>query len=144
LLNAIAAAGTSTGLSDNGPLSPRVALDRKKPSEERYCSVSGIQRLRYYRYRNTDKSLLQKYFHSPTADLALKFIPSSLAPNAITLIGFSLVLTSTFLCWYYTPKLTEVPTPLLCGMCCCAVFVLLWCGLSYVRVMSMIMLCYVM
>jgi ethanolaminephosphotransferase len=46
----------------------------------------------------------------------IKFIPTSLAPNLITLMGFSLVLTSTLLCIIHTPTLTELPTPLLCGI----------------------------
>ncbi len=43
--------------------------------------------IRNYKYKGLEKSITYKYFTSPLCNFLVKYIPSSIAPNVITLFG---------------------------------------------------------
>ena len=61
----------------------------------RYLSKDSIQALKDFKYNGVDHSLLYKHILSPLADfLVNNATPSTIAPNTITLFGFSFMIVS--------------------------------------------------
>jgi len=83
----------------------------------RYLSKESIQALKDFKYNGADNSLLYKYILSPLADfLVNNATPSTIAPNTITLFGFSFMILSFVLIASACPTLdhcrpeNDVPT----------------------------------
>lgn len=53
-----------------------------------YFSAEEIYNLRNYKYIGSDDGYLYKAFFNPLANLFVSYIPSYVAPNTLTLIGF--------------------------------------------------------
>jgi hypothetical protein len=52
-----------------------------------YITPKGEEAIRNFVYKGGDISLSYKHIWSPIADLVIKFTPTSIAPNTITVIG---------------------------------------------------------
>lgn len=53
-----------------------------------YLNTEMKQNLSKYRYAGGDRGIMYIYFYNPLANHLVEFLPESLAPNVITLIGF--------------------------------------------------------
>lgn len=72
----------------------------------RYLSKESIQALKDFKYNGADHSLLYKHILSPLADfLVNNATPSTIAPNTITLFGFSFMILSFILIAMTCPTL---------------------------------------
>jgi ethanolaminephosphotransferase len=69
-----------------------------------FITPQGEKNLLLYKYSGSDKSLLYRFFFSPTAQFLVdRVIPSWLAPNVITLLGFFCTLIPHFIILFYQP-----------------------------------------
>lgn len=72
----------------------------------RYLSQDAIQALKNFRYNGVDHSLIYKHVLSPLAGYLVDNVtPSTVAPNSITLFGFSFMIASFLLIFYHCPTL---------------------------------------
>ncbi|KAL4492004.1 hypothetical protein ABPG72_008425 [Tetrahymena utriculariae] len=69
----------------------------------KYLLEQYEQKLLDYKYSGVDHSLLYNYIMSPFANFCLKYVPESLAPNVITLLGLLCVLIPHFILWAFYP-----------------------------------------
>ncbi|KAK5212775.1 Phosphotransferase [Exophiala xenobiotica] len=76
-----------------------------------YIRQRSLPKLREYKYASVDKSLVSKYILKPFyTNVAIKCFPMSMAPNLITLTGFSFVVVNVLTMLWYTPGLdTDCP-----------------------------------
>ncbi|KAJ9658179.1 Phosphotransferase [Neophaeococcomyces mojaviensis] len=73
-----------------------------------YIRQRQLPKLHEYKYAGVDHSLLSKYILKPFyTNVAIKFFPMSMAPNAITLSGFSFVIINFLTLLYYNPTLDK-------------------------------------
>eukprot|EP00899_Mesostigma_viride_P000848 jgi/Mesvir1/10764/Mv13830-RA.1 len=72
-----------------------------------FIGKHGMDCLRRYKYSGVDKSLMAKYIFQPYWTYIVRFFPMWLAPNLITLIGFSFVLLSCGMAAWFSPNLRE-------------------------------------
>ena len=54
-----------------------------------YLDETQKENLKVYRYAGGDKGLVYVYFYNPVATKVVEYLPDTLAPNLITLIGFT-------------------------------------------------------
>ncbi|GAA5995762.1 uncharacterized protein JCM10292_004732 [Rhodotorula paludigena] len=64
------------------------------PGVRHYLDLGHLRRLDEYRYSAVDKSLISRYILRHYWTFAAEYLPSWLAPNAVTLIGFSAVVVN--------------------------------------------------
>ena len=77
-----------------------------------YLSPDARQNLPKYQYRGADHSLLYHYVLSPLAGWCVDhLVPTTVAPNSITLFGLVWMVTSYSLYWYFVPTLEIVQEP---------------------------------
>ena len=62
-----------------------------------YLDTEMKQNLSKYRYAGGDRGIMYIYFYNPLANYLVEFLPESLAPNVITLIGFLFSLLPCFI-----------------------------------------------
>ncbi|RMZ75597.1 hypothetical protein DV737_g5198, partial [Chaetothyriales sp. CBS 132003] len=76
-----------------------------------YIRQRNLPKLYEYQYSGIDKSLVSKYILKPFyTNVAIKFFPMSMAPNAITLSGFAFVVINFLTMLWYNPTLdTDCP-----------------------------------
>jgi len=73
-----------------------------------YLTPKAVAALPKYQYNGSDNSITYKYVLSPLASyLVENFTPLTIAPNTITLLGLSFMLTAYTLIWYNCPTLDE-------------------------------------
>lgn len=73
-------------------------------------SDKAAEALPNFVYAGEDRSLLYKYVLSPLAGFLVNHCtPRTTAPNTITLIGLSLMITSYCIMWYFSPNLEPSP-----------------------------------
>ncbi|POY72449.1 hypothetical protein BMF94_4275 [Rhodotorula taiwanensis] len=77
-----------------------------------YIPQSKRDRLLKYKYSSTDLSLTSKYILTPFWNKLVLFFPKTMAPNAITLLGLSLVFFNFLTLLYYNPTLSTGAKPL--------------------------------
>ncbi|KIW38147.1 uncharacterized protein PV06_10107 [Exophiala oligosperma] len=71
-----------------------------------YIRQRNLPKLREYKYAGVDKSLVSKYILKPFyTHVAIKCFPMSMAPNLITLTGFSFVVINVLTMLWYNPTL---------------------------------------
>lgn len=70
-----------------------------------YIPTTSIENLKKYRYSCKDASYLSYYILQPYWNFCIHFIPSFLAPNLVTLLGFFALIINFFTCVYYFPYL---------------------------------------
>jgi ethanolaminephosphotransferase len=75
-----------------------------------YIRNGHLAALRDYKYAGQDKSLMSKYILNPFWTKMATFFPANMAPNLITLTGFSFVVINVITLLIYTPTLSE-PCP---------------------------------
>mmetsp|Transcript_31967 Transcript_31967/g.80168 ORF Transcript_31967/g.80168 Transcript_31967/m.80168 type:complete len:439 (-) Transcript_31967:79-1395(-) len=76
-----------------------------------YICKEGLSNLKYYKYHGEDHSIMAKLFLKKFwVWFTFNIIPDWVAPNLITATGFSLIITSYSLLYYYDPSLS-VPMP---------------------------------
>lgn len=76
-----------------------------------YISRQGAQSLRSFQYSGVDHSPIYKYVLGPLASFLVEYAtPTSIAPNSITLFGFSWMIVSYSLIWYNCPNLDDAIT----------------------------------
>jgi ethanolaminephosphotransferase len=79
---------------------------KKDDFQYRYLSPDAIQSLKNFRYNGVDHSLLYKHVLSPLAGyLVDNCTPSTVAPNSITLFGFSFMIGAFLLIFSHCPSL---------------------------------------
>ncbi|KAI1981105.1 Phosphotransferase [Ophidiomyces ophidiicola] len=76
-----------------------------------YIRQWNLNALREYKYSSVDKSLVSKYILKPFySNVVIKCFPMSMAPNLITLTGFSFVVINFLtLLWYNSGLDTDCP-----------------------------------
>ncbi|KAG9783430.1 Choline/ethanolaminephosphotransferase, partial [Aureobasidium melanogenum] len=76
-----------------------------------YIRQRNLPKLHEYKYSGVDKSLTSKYILKPFyTNVVIKFFPMSMAPNLITLTGFSFVVVNFLTLLWYNPALdTDCP-----------------------------------
>lgn len=73
-----------------------------------YIRQEQLPKLKEYKYSGVDRSLLSKYVLKPFyTHVAIRAFPLSMAPNAITLSGFSFVIVNFLTLLWYTPTLDQ-------------------------------------
>lgn len=73
-----------------------------------YVRQKELPALREYKYSGVDHSLLSKYVLKPFyTKFVIKCFPMSMAPNLITLTGFSFVVANFLTLLWYTPTLDQ-------------------------------------
>ncbi|EEP75667.1 conserved hypothetical protein [Uncinocarpus reesii 1704] len=71
-----------------------------------YIRQWDLEALRQYKYSGLDKSLVSRYIMKPFyTHVVIKFFPMSMAPNLITLTGFSFVVINFLTLMWYNPGL---------------------------------------
>lgn len=72
-----------------------------------YVTADGVAFLKAnYKYTGTDRSILAKLMQ-PWWNTAVNWIPQTMAPNMVTLIGFFFVIASYLVSAFYCPTLSE-------------------------------------
>jgi phosphatidylglycerophosphate synthase len=70
-----------------------------------YIDGDSVTALQIFQYKGADNSLIYKYILSPLAQWCVDaYVPSSMAPNTITLIGLMLMLSSYMVVAYFCPQ----------------------------------------
>ena len=96
------------GLSQHGLHPAAVCSARLEAQWARADTYSNLQKLHEYKYAGVDNSLVSKYILKPFyTNIAIKCFPMSMAPNAITLSGFSFVVINLLTLLYYNPSLDQ-------------------------------------
>jgi len=73
-----------------------------------YIRQEKLPRLKEYKYSGVDHSLVSKYVMKPFYNnVVIKCFPMSMAPNLITLSGFSFVIANFLTLLWYTPTLDQ-------------------------------------
>jgi len=73
-----------------------------------YIRQDKLPRLKEYKYSSVDRSLVSKYVLKPFyTNVVINCFPKSMAPNPITLIGFSFVVANFLTMLWYTPTLDQ-------------------------------------
>ena len=69
---------------------------------EQYVSPDAAQKLKLYKYAGGDEGILYVYFYNPASKALVEYLPDTLAPNVITLVGFLFsVVPCFYLFWNY-------------------------------------------
>ncbi|KAG8534329.1 uncharacterized protein KY384_001173 [Bacidia gigantensis] len=77
-----------------------------------YIRAKKLPGLKEYKYAGVDKSLTSRYILKPFYNnVAIKCFPMSMAPNAITLSGFSFVIINFLTLLWYNPTLDQDMPP---------------------------------
>ncbi|KNC84066.1 hypothetical protein SARC_03694 [Sphaeroforma arctica JP610] len=74
----------------------------------RYITKHGQETLNHYTYRGSDDSLLYKYINSPMYEVMIQYVPNTIAPNVITLLGLACTFTTYFIQEHYSPNMDQV------------------------------------
>ncbi|BGP30717.1 hypothetical protein JCM10296v2_002474 [Rhodotorula toruloides] len=77
-----------------------------------YIPSSKRDRLLRYKYSSTDLSLTSRYILNPYWNRLVLLFPKNMAPNAITLLGLSLIFLNFLSLLYYNPTLSTGTKPL--------------------------------
>ena len=73
-----------------------------------YIRAKRLEGLKQYKYAGVDHSLVSKYILKPFYNnVVIKCFPMSMAPNAITLSGFSFVVLNFLTLLWYNPTLDQ-------------------------------------
>lgn len=67
----------------------------------KYLSQEQLKRLDTYKYASFDTSPLSQYVMHPFWNFVVEFVPMSIAPNVLTLAGFTCTLINAILLTYY-------------------------------------------
>ena len=70
-----------------------------------YVREEALENLKLYKYSCQDASYLSKYVLQPYWNFMINFVPRSIAPNLVTLIGFVALLLNVATAYYFFPKL---------------------------------------
>lgn len=77
-----------------------------------YIRQRNLPKLHEYKYAGVDKSLTSKYILKPFyTNVVIKCFPMSMAPNLITLSGFSFVIINFITMLWYNPSLDQDMPP---------------------------------
>lgn len=73
-----------------------------------YVRQEKLPNLKKYKYSGVDHSLLSRYVLKPFyTNVVIKCFPMSMAPNLITLTGFSFVVVNVLTLLWYNPTLDQ-------------------------------------
>lgn len=73
-----------------------------------YVRQEQLPALKEYKYSGVDHSLLSKYVLKPFyTNVVIKIFPMSMAPNLITLTGFTFVVANLLTLLWYNPTLDQ-------------------------------------
>lgn len=73
-----------------------------------YIRQEKLPNLSLYKYNGIDHSLVSKYILKPFyTHVAIKCIPMGMAPNLVTLSGFSFIIVNTLTLLWYNPGLDQ-------------------------------------
>ncbi|KAI8334618.1 hypothetical protein BC941DRAFT_431691 [Chlamydoabsidia padenii] len=74
-----------------------------------YISEESLTNLHKYKYGGVDRSLVSRYIMTPYWNNLVRLFPLWVAPNAITLLGLSMVGINVATLFYYAPDLGPCP-----------------------------------
>ncbi|KAF2724740.1 Choline/ethanolaminephosphotransferase [Polychaeton citri CBS 116435] len=81
-----------------------------------YIRQEQLPKLKEYKYSSVDRSLVSRFVLKPFyTHVVIKCFPMSMAPNLITLSGFSFVIINILTMLYYTPNLDQDCPPWVYG-----------------------------
>lgn len=73
-----------------------------------YVRQEKLPNLKQYKYSGVDHSLLSRYVLKPFyTNVAIRCFPMNMAPNLITLTGFSFVVVNVLTMLWYNPSLDQ-------------------------------------
>jgi ethanolaminephosphotransferase len=79
--------------------------------ENTYLPQKNLEHLKRYQYHGQDRSILSFLIYRHMWSAVVDYIPMWIAPNAITLVGFSLSFACYALLMFYTPMMDrEAPS----------------------------------
>eukprot|EP01064_Diplonema_japonicum_P006674 TRINITY_DN1451_c2_g2_i1.p1 TRINITY_DN1451_c2_g2~~TRINITY_DN1451_c2_g2_i1.p1 ORF type:complete len:425 (+),score=70.49 TRINITY_DN1451_c2_g2_i1:50-1276(+) len=82
----------------------------KVPFAKLHVGDDGIEGLKKYKYSGQDLSLVSKYILQPYWRYTVNFLPRTLAPNAVTLVGLGMITGSYLLVEQFSPNCrTDTP-----------------------------------
>jgi ethanolaminephosphotransferase len=94
--------------STNSPLSSRNQQQKTTTATMVYVRQEKLPNLKQYKYSGVDHSLLSRYILKPFyTHIVIKCFPMSMAPNLITLTGFSFVVVNLLTLLWYNPTLDQ-------------------------------------
>jgi len=99
-------AGTDSGIS------PAKGLRRVRKGRSFFIPSSKRRNLSNYKYSGVDKSLMSRYVLSPYWNGLVKLFPLGMAPNAITLLGLTIVGLNVITMLIFLPALSCSEKPL--------------------------------
>jgi ethanolaminephosphotransferase len=70
-------------------------------------SDEQLRALTAYKNKGADHSVTYKYVMAPLYDRLVRLVPRGVAPNAVTLVGFVLIIVSHLVLMWFSPKLEE-------------------------------------
>ena len=70
-----------------------------------YIKEGALENLKLYKYSCVDDSYMSKYVLQPYWRFCLNFVPLSIAPNLVTLIGFFALIVNAITAYIYFPNL---------------------------------------
>jgi len=76
-----------------------------------YIRNGHLAALRDYKYAGKDMSLMSKYILNPFWTKFAAILPENMAPNLVTLTGFSFVVVNFITLLIYTPNLVDACPP---------------------------------
>jgi ethanolaminephosphotransferase len=76
-----------------------------------YIRNGHLAKLRDYKYAGKDKSLLSKYLLNHFWTAFASILPPKMAPNLVTLTGFSFIIVNFITMLIYTPNLEDACPP---------------------------------
>jgi len=74
-----------------------------KNTRYNFIAKQDEEQLKQYKHNGNDQSILYKKVFSPISDKSLEYTPLWLAPNLITMIGFTCLLLPHLLVMFYIP-----------------------------------------
>eukprot|EP00759_Apiculatamorpha_spiralis_P041282 PhF_6_TR39885/c0_g1_i1/m.59294/K00993/EPT1; ethanolaminephosphotransferase len=81
------------------------------PFGYKYLDDNALKQLDNYKYYSEDHSVVAKYIMQPFWSKAVNFLPPTIAPNMITLLGFIINVSAYTLVCYFAPTLqSECPS----------------------------------
>lgn len=73
----------------------------------KYISDKGLNNLQFYKYHGVDHSIIANHIMQPFWRWAVNFLPITMAPNLVTLVGFFAIVASYLLFAFFSPSISE-------------------------------------
>ncbi|KAF8288390.1 putative choline/ethanolamine phosphotransferase (CEPT) [Trypanosoma cruzi] len=91
-------AGSGSGVVGGPPHPRRISLN---PIVHEHIPPDYVSNLKKYKYSGSDSSIIARYVMQPYWNFIVSLVPMTVAPNAITLTGFLIGLSSSILVMFF-------------------------------------------